>query len=270
MIVWQRMTEHFETFSPSERKLANFMLEHTDEVPFLSTSELAERTRLSTASVTRFAQRLGYEGYPHLQKEIRTHLRETFAPKVTSQKGGLLNRFWQLEEQNLQALKQIPETELEKAATALAKARRVWVVAGRATQFVAQLAWYDLLSYRSEVQFMLSEHIGVMEQLIEMSAEDVVLVYTIRRYTKATTRLTYACKEQGATVLLITDDGHPPVARIADQIIRVPMRSVDSLYPLSGLTSLTHALVMLTAQRCGAKRFKKLEELIQKADYYEY
>jgi DNA-binding MurR/RpiR family transcriptional regulator len=231
--------------------------------------ELAERTGLSSASVSRFAQRLGYEGYPHLQREIRAHLRSVFAPRVTPQ-AGLLEQFWQTEVGNLELLRHIPEAALQQAAQELASAAKIWIVAGRATQFVAQYGWYDLMTFRRNVHFVLSEHLGAMELAVDVEPSDVVLVYTIRRYAKATTRLVELWKRRGPKIILITDDGHPPVARLADQIIRVPIRSADGIPSLASLTSLTHALTMLTGQLCGEEWFERLEEIIKEADYYEY
>jgi DNA-binding MurR/RpiR family transcriptional regulator len=266
---WQNLAQTMTELSPTEQRLGRFVLEHTDEVPFLSTAELSERTGVSTASVTRFAQRLGYEGYPHLQREIRAYLRSAFAPKVAPE-AGPLETFWQTEAANLELVRQVPQAALETAAEALAAARRVWVVAGRATQYVAQYGCYDLLTCRSDVNFVLSEHIGSIELSVDVEATDVLLVYTIRRYTKATTRLVELWKRRNPRVILITDDGHPPVARLADQVIRVPILNGSGLRSLASLTSLTHALILLTSQRCGGNRFEQLEAIIHEADYYEY
>lgn len=266
---WMNVQEQMDQLSPSEQKLARFVLEHSDEVPFLSSVELAGRTGLSSASVSRFAQRLGYEGYPHLQREIRAHLRSVFAPRVKHQ-AGLLDQFWQTEMGNLELLRHIPEHTLQQVARDLAKAKKVWIIAGRVTQFVAQYGWYDLMTYRRNVHFVLSEHVGSLELALDVEPSDVVLVYTIRRYAKATTRLVEQWKKRGPRIILITDDGHPPVARFADQMIRVPIRSADGIPSLASLTSLTHALTMLTGQLCGNQWFERLEEVIQEADYYEY
>ena len=47
----------------TEGKIANYVLEHYDEVLNYNISELAENAGVSDASVVRFCKNLGYKGY---------------------------------------------------------------------------------------------------------------------------------------------------------------------------------------------------------------
>ena len=49
---------HYDSFSKSHRRLADFILENLHEVAFLSINELSQRTGISPATITRFARRL--------------------------------------------------------------------------------------------------------------------------------------------------------------------------------------------------------------------
>ncbi len=62
--------------SPSFVVLADFLLDSYIHAAFLSATELAHSLDLDPATVVRFAQRLGYDGYPELQREIRDRVRE--------------------------------------------------------------------------------------------------------------------------------------------------------------------------------------------------
>jgi DNA-binding MurR/RpiR family transcriptional regulator len=62
--------------SPSFVVLADFLLDSYIHASFLSATELAHSLDLDPATVVRFAQRLGYDGYPELQREIRDRVRE--------------------------------------------------------------------------------------------------------------------------------------------------------------------------------------------------
>ena len=57
-------------FSKSHRRLADFILENLHEVAFLSINELSQRTGISPATITRFARRLDFQGYPDLQRGL--------------------------------------------------------------------------------------------------------------------------------------------------------------------------------------------------------
>jgi DNA-binding MurR/RpiR family transcriptional regulator len=67
--------------SPSYTRLADFLLDSYVEAVFLTATELAHTLDIDPATVVRFAQRIGYPGYPELQREIRQRVTdEWFRP----------------------------------------------------------------------------------------------------------------------------------------------------------------------------------------------
>jgi DNA-binding MurR/RpiR family transcriptional regulator len=57
--------------SKSFARLADFLVDSYTEASFMTASELAHALNLDAATVVRFAQALGYTGFPQLQREIR-------------------------------------------------------------------------------------------------------------------------------------------------------------------------------------------------------
>ncbi|HEU0114353.1 MAG TPA: MurR/RpiR family transcriptional regulator [Thermomicrobiales bacterium] len=57
--------------SPTQRRLARYVIDRPDEAPFLSSVELARRVGVSQPSVTRLANALGYRGYADFQRDLR-------------------------------------------------------------------------------------------------------------------------------------------------------------------------------------------------------
>jgi DNA-binding MurR/RpiR family transcriptional regulator len=62
--------------SKSFGKLADYLLDSYVESAFMTASELAHVLDLDAATVVRFSQHLGYTGFPPLQREIRTRVKE--------------------------------------------------------------------------------------------------------------------------------------------------------------------------------------------------
>ena len=60
----------YDTFSKTERKIADFLLENPTHVLPLYITELAGRCGASEATIVRFAKRLGYDGYQQLKLAI--------------------------------------------------------------------------------------------------------------------------------------------------------------------------------------------------------
>ena len=62
-------------FSKSQRALANYIVDHCDKAAFLTANKLGEAVGVSESTVVRFAVRLGYEGYPELQRAVQELIR---------------------------------------------------------------------------------------------------------------------------------------------------------------------------------------------------
>lgn len=60
--------------SRSYNRLAAYLLDGFVEAAFMTAAQLAHVTDVDVGTVVRFAQRLGYRGYPELQAEIQAHV----------------------------------------------------------------------------------------------------------------------------------------------------------------------------------------------------
>ncbi len=65
----------FEEFSRSQKDVAQYIVDHLDEVAFQTAEELARRANTSSSTVVRFSQALGFEGFPELQGSAREEYR---------------------------------------------------------------------------------------------------------------------------------------------------------------------------------------------------
>lgn len=74
----ERIARVFERLSASNRKVASFLLERPTEAAFMSGSQVAEHLDLDPATIVRFAQSLGYPGYPELAADVRESVRSIF------------------------------------------------------------------------------------------------------------------------------------------------------------------------------------------------
>ena len=72
----ERIREIRSDLSPSFEVLANFLLDSYSSASFLTATELAYSLDLDPATVVRFAQKLGYAGYPELQREIQQRVKD--------------------------------------------------------------------------------------------------------------------------------------------------------------------------------------------------
>src|SRR5919201_1382278 len=65
----------FDECSRSQKDVAQYIVDHLEEAAFQTAEELARRASTSSSTVVRFAQALGFDGFPELQAAARDEYR---------------------------------------------------------------------------------------------------------------------------------------------------------------------------------------------------
>lgn len=271
LTVVERLRAGLDGFGPRDRTIARHFIDHAEELPFLSAGEIAEVLGVSGAAITRFSQRVGFEGYPHLQRLIRRDLRATLGIKQPGRQDAVVADYWASEHSNLDGLTAISEEHLLAAARVIAQARQLWIVGSRASYGVSLIAESLLSSFRPRVLAHAADSLASRpESLLEMGPDDAALVYTMRRYSRATTRVTGTLKAQGVRVVLLTDQGASPLAKVADQCVRIPTQGSEVIASVAPFVSLTGLIASLVARELDGGHLEAAERLKAEFGVYEY
>ncbi|MDP8942747.1 MAG: MurR/RpiR family transcriptional regulator [Actinomycetota bacterium] len=67
----------YDEFSRSQKDVGQYIVDHLEEAAFHTAEELARRASTSSSTVVRFAQALGFEGFPQLQAAARDEYRRS-------------------------------------------------------------------------------------------------------------------------------------------------------------------------------------------------
>ncbi|AHM75397.1 MurR/RpiR family transcriptional regulator [Yersinia hibernica] len=65
-----RIRQLYPTLAQNDRKLADFLLANPEQASHLSSQKLAQQTGVSQSAVVKFAQKLGYKGFPALKQAL--------------------------------------------------------------------------------------------------------------------------------------------------------------------------------------------------------
>lgn len=77
-----RIRQLYSRFALNERRLADYLLSQPDRARHLSSQKLAEEAGVSQSSVVKFAQKLGYKGFPALKLALSESLADKEAITV--------------------------------------------------------------------------------------------------------------------------------------------------------------------------------------------
>lgn len=277
----ERLRAGIDGMTRTERLLASYMLRHYPVAALGSVTALAKAAEVSSPTVVRLVQKLGFKGYPDFQSGIRAEVEERLvSPLVKHDRwaGGvpdthILNRFADAVLGNLQAtLAQIDHAEFDAVAALMADpARQVYATGGRITHAMADYFVTHMKVIRPGVSLISEMSNAWPPALIEMRPGDVLLAFDIRRYENNVLQLVEMAAEQGAEVMLVTDPWVSPAAaharyRFSAQI-EVPS-AWDSTVAIQVLIETLLAAVQSLTWQDTAARMKRLEDLYARARFF--
>lgn len=277
--------EHVRSALPdltrAERQLATHILTNYPVAALGSITALAKAAAVSTPTVVRLVQKLGFKGYPDFQHSLRGEVEAMLVSPLAKHDrwaGGvpqshILNRFADAVVGNLQAtLGQIDHAEFDAAATLLADpARRVFTVGGRITHAMADYFATLMKAVRADVTLMSDMSNAWPSALVDLTPGDVLVVFDIRRYENAVLQLVELAVEQGAEVILITDRWVSPAANHARHTLACHIEAPsawDSMVSILVLIETLLASVQDQTWPATEARLKRLEDLYTRARFF--
>lgn len=216
---------HHAKLTQSERRFAAHLLEDYPSAGLASITMVAQNAGVSTPTVARLVQKLGFKGYPQfhaallaeLQAKVSgpTQRRDNWASEAPA--SHLLNRFSTAVTQNLErTFANIDSDRFDAAAQALSGTEgRLFIVGGRITQALAEYAFTHFQAIRPRVTHMTASSATWPQYLLDMQAGDLLLIFDVRRYEGSLLRLAEMAAEQGVLVILITDQWGSPISEQA-------------------------------------------------------
>jgi DNA-binding MurR/RpiR family transcriptional regulator len=222
---------------------------------------LAQEARVSPPTVLRFAQSLGFSGFPDLQRALREELRlRSSGPIVRiddaipggSARDTVLHFARAQSDQAVESLARIPESSYEAAVAALADpGKRVVLAGGRFSYLVAYHLGLHLEQLRPGVRMINDPEGRDLGTVLDLSRRDVVVLFDFHRYQRSAQNLATAAQRRGATLVLVTDSLACPIAPRADVVLDVASDAGQTFQSMSAAFLLTEQLLTLVVDRIG-------------------
>jgi DNA-binding MurR/RpiR family transcriptional regulator len=223
----ETITSSFPGLTKKQKKVARFVLDNEYFVAFASVAEVAQKVDVSTATVVRFCQTLGYEGYPHLQAAIRQvfpHFMTTIQrleARLASPlpESDLLARVCATDIENIKRTMELADTEtFETAVTELSRATGILVVGAGLSAPPALFFAHSLKVMGFPVQVVTTGGASLSLELCTLRPSDLLIGISFWRYFRETVEAMSWAKQIGANRIAITDSEVSPIAQLADYV----------------------------------------------------
>jgi DNA-binding MurR/RpiR family transcriptional regulator len=267
----RRLDSHFPSLTKSEQRLASFLLASYDQAAFLPAADLAKRLHVSEATVTRFAQAIGYEGYPELKRQLQDLYRAQVSPasrlqhklsELASHQGHVLTNVIDMELQYLtEAEHSISLDDFDRAVAIILSAQRVFLRGSGPSALLADLL--ELRFRRMGIPTVSITESGrdVIEKLQLLQPSDAVITTGfVRPSLELATVVDYA-HTVGCPVILVTDTLGAAFRDKVDVVLAARRGPVSTFHSLTVPMAIVNALILAVAMARPEQSLAALDRL---------
>jgi len=266
-----RLLAELGTFTRAEAQLAHAILDNYPVSGLGSITVTAHNAGVSTPTVVRMVQKLGFKGFPEFQAKLReelaaiisTPMQKLDAPTNKAPRGHILHRFSEAAFDNIRhTLHQIDTGLFDEACMLLADVNRsVFIAGGRITRTLADYFFLHMQVNRKNVTYIQSISNAWPHFVLNISKGDVLVVFDVRRYENSTLKLAEMAAERKARIVLFTDQWRSPVSKYAGILFGCRIAAPSAWDSSVATLLLLEAMIAAVQQRTGAHSKRRMEAL---------
>lgn len=216
--------------SASHRSIADYLIRNPVRGTALKIEEMAEGCKVSTATISRFARDIGFASYGAMRSALAETLHSAIQPveKLRSSlaRGGNAvtagHTSFEYARANVAATQgSLSQRALDQVARKLSRARTVYVLGMGMSAGLAFILARHLQPFCEHIVDLAGP--GGTEtaaaRLLHIRRGDVLVVFSLPRYSSGVMRLARFAREQKACVVAITDTPSAPMVELADHVL---------------------------------------------------
>ncbi len=266
----ERIASALEMLSPKHKQMARFVLDNRYFMSFVSASQVGEKNGTSAATVVRFAQALGYEGYSELQESLRSELPSYITAVTRMQKrmhaekppASTPQEVFYTDIKNIeQTASSLPEENLNAALDAIQKARRILVIGAGLSSAPAIFLSHSLKVMGFDVLGIPGEGLQSAVELARIRPDDLMIAIDLWRYVRMTVNAVSQAKAMGAQVIVITDSIVSPLTQMADIAFEIATEGIAHSLSITALMSLLNVILAMLADRVPEQVYEALQRV---------
>jgi DNA-binding MurR/RpiR family transcriptional regulator len=272
----QRIQKLYASLPPSHQRLANFILDYYRQAAFMSTNQIGDQLGMDAATVVRFAQRLGYQGYPHLREDMRQaverdlHVSNEQTSPVPDEVEDVNQAVLRSLQNHIEALQVLctvlAQQPVEDALDQILTARHVYIMGEGISRRVADLFVNGLRALGLQACLVESDLGNALVHALNMKKDDLFVGVVCTAFCPNVIRMVRAVKREGVPTLGLVGAHAWPFTRLADTVLVAPTPQPAIFTHFGVMTALVKALLEALIGQSGdwaASRAARIDRITQ-------
>lgn len=261
-----------EELPPAQRAVAEYVLTHFQDVPFLSVTALADKIGVSDTTVIKFCLKLGYDGYSGFRRALSAFVQsgitmynnlETHLDELGE--ASTLDQVLAYDRANIEETLTNPinRQNFDRLLSMIGSAKTIYVCGFRTAAMPAEFLAAALTQQDRNVVTVIPGTGHFADQISRITKNDLFIAFVFARYSSDVIRALHLLQKEEVPCAAITDDAASPAYGLADLSFLCATRSCNYQKSYAGCTALCNAIITGTSRdrREETTRFlKRLEQ----------
>jgi len=246
--------QRFDEFSRSQKDVGQYIVDHLDEAAFHTAEELARRASTSSSTVVRFAQALGFEGFPELQAAARDEYRRGREGSNGSAPDNATPPLFPIDQTEFEAAlaadhvnvedtaRKLDRDEVRAAVERISRAERILLCGTDQMAFFASYLRHLLMLLDLRCEVVASPSQEGLARLGRIDDSTLLIGFSAGRPHPLVVRAMKLARHRKAETIAIADATLSEVAKLADHKLYYSSNSPAFVRSHSALLSLVQAL----------------------------
>ena len=264
--VIQVIRSRIDEFTKSQRILAEYMIKFPEKIGYLSIKQLADASGVSVATIVRFCNRLGYNGYIELGQEVQksiqfelsTHMRygigRDTAQKRKVHKDSTFERIISIEMDSIEQMSNsVKRDDVETCIAWMSQADNVVVIGNMGSASLASYFGYAAGKVIDKVDIINQTGAETHSAIQKINQDSLIFIIAYPRYPEPTIKMGRICKEKGCRIISITNNSNSPAVHFSDLVFIVPISMTSIVDSFAAPITFIHALIAEYSMRFPEK-----------------
>lgn len=216
--------ETIKSFNELELMLYNYIMEHKEEIKYMTIRELADAVHVSTSTVMRFCKKLECDGYAEFRVKFKMYLKEEAKKQPPEDLEEILNFF-----QNVKTA--VYEDTITKVTAMIKEAGQLIFIGLGTSGILGKYGARYFSNLHKYSQYIEDPYYPIVADM----KDTVVIALSVSGETQEVIRLAGRFKEHQCRLISITNTSGSTLARMSDQNLsyHVAERKVEEEYNIT-------------------------------------
>lgn len=266
----EKITNKYNSLPKNQRKIAEYFINNFDSIPFVNVQDLSKATGASVASIVRFAQRAGFQGFSELRDAITDSLQKELKNKQIFSlfekhkvQEDLLTEVAGLDIKNInETLNLIQRQTFDYVINKLSSAKTVYTAGLGISYLLAEILAYQLTQVGINSSVLKHTHTLFHEQILFMDKNDLLVVFSFPPYSKETVEAAEFANDKKIDVISITNQPASPVTFFSKANLIVKSENMLFTNSFAAISVLINAI----ATACAIKEKGRAKKILKESE----